>query len=84
MPSCHEHDYIEIACLYHIPVRVQLSTGAIFEGKALDCRYDKAGQEVLVLQGQTGEQPLTTQDIQSMQAMVANPHFDVIRFIQTS
>ncbi len=84
MLSCQDHDYIEIACMYHIPVRLALLSGAIIEGKALDCRYDSARREIMLLKTLTGEQQVETADIKSMQALVINPHFDTIDFIQTA
>ncbi len=84
MLSCQDHDYIEIACMYHIPVRLVLLSGAIIEGKALDCRYDSTRREIMLLKTLTGEQQVETDDIKSMQALVINPHFNTIDFIQTA
>ncbi len=81
--SCQEHDYLEIACLYQLPIRLKLASGAIVEGKALDCRYDRVRQEVLILKGLTGELAVITDDIQTMQALMSNPHFGTVTFMQT-
>ena len=34
--SCDLYDYIEIACLYKIPVRLELKDGSFIEGNADD------------------------------------------------
>ncbi len=84
MMSCQDHDYLEVACLYHLPVRVTMLSGITVEGRALDYHYNAARQEVLVLKTLEGEASVIAKDIQAMQALMANPHFDVVNFIQTA
>ncbi len=36
MIKCHEHDYIEITCLYQYPIRMELKSGEILQGIAID------------------------------------------------
>ncbi|NRQ44617.1 Rho-binding antiterminator [Rheinheimera sp. YQF-2] len=42
------HDYIEIVCLYHYPLKLTLSSGAVLSGKALTTRYNQQRQECLL------------------------------------
>lgn len=34
--ACDLHDYLEIACMYHYRVRLNLTNGEVLEGKAVD------------------------------------------------
>ena len=48
MISCHQHDYIEIACLYRLRLRLTLIDGVSLEGQALDTG-SRQGREWLTL-----------------------------------
>ncbi len=41
MLSCHQHDYIEIACMYHLEIDLMLNDGHHVIGIALDTIYNK-------------------------------------------
>ncbi|MDA0120306.1 Rho-binding antiterminator [Vibrio sp. T11.5] len=82
MISCNQYDYIEIACLYHIPVRLVVESGQIVEGKAKTTRYDEHRRESIVIDSSAGEVDVPTESLVSMTALVANPHFNEIFFTQ--
>ncbi|MHC6530164.1 Rho-binding antiterminator [Vibrio sp. V39_P1S14PM300] len=82
MMSCSQYDYIEIACLYHLPVRLKLLNGAIVEGTAVDTTYTTERKEAIVIATSSGHETLPTESLQSMQALAANPHFDQVTFTQ--
>ncbi|MCC4264303.1 Rho-binding antiterminator [Oceanimonas baumannii] len=75
MMSCEQHDYLEIACLYHYEVRLTLTTGEYITGVALDTCRDENKVECLKLN--TGQQVrlLPLPDLVSMTATGPNPHF---------
>ena len=88
MISCQQYDYIEIACLYRLPIQLVLAGGEEITGKALNTAI-KDGEEWLILSAQidkhnemgendTLELPL--RKIRTMQALIENPHFDTIHF----
>ncbi|NOH52079.1 transcriptional antiterminator [Vibrio coralliilyticus] len=84
MISCNQYDYIEIACLYHIPVRLVTESGQIVEGKAMTTNYDAHRRESIVIATATGETQLPTETLVSMTALIENPHFKDIKFTQVS
>ncbi len=84
MISCQQYDYIEVACLYQIPVKLTLLSGKIIEGKAMDTRYNENKKESIVIHDPLGEVVVPTEELLTMQALIANTHFDTIQFTQTT
>jgi Rho-binding antiterminator len=85
MISCDLHDYIEIACMYRLPIELQLKDGTTHQGTAMDTTKNASGEECLLLSNeQTGsstESSLVILDqTKTMRALVSTPHFDVITF----
>ena len=80
MISCAIHDYIEIACLYHIRVRLSLRDDRSIEGEAYNTRTSEAKREYLVLLVNNQEELIELDQIKSMQALTANTHFDKVDF----
>ncbi|EGU38574.1 hypothetical protein VII00023_10604 [Vibrio ichthyoenteri ATCC 700023] len=80
MISCQQYDYLEIACLYHFPVRITLKDHSIYEGIAQNTRYNEQHQECLLLQTQQAEILLPTEQMISLHALIENPHFSVVEF----
>jgi len=80
MISCALHDYIEIACLYRYRVKLQLSSGRSVTGEAVSTETSADKKEYLLLDGNAQSLRIELSGIQSMQALTANPHFDIIRF----
>jgi len=84
MISCAQHDYIEIACLYRMPVRLALRSGEKVTGIALDTGRNGNRDECLKLQVGTGEQWIELERLFSMEALNRNPHFQRVQFQQVS
>ena len=85
MISCDLHDYIEIACMYRLPIELQLKDGETQQGTAMDIAKNANGEECLLLtdnqDGSSTESSLVVLDqIKTMRALVSNPHFDVVNF----
>jgi Rho-binding antiterminator len=80
MLKCDLHDYIEIVCLYHYPLKLTLSSGAVLSGTALTTRYNDQRQECLVIKQSDKEQPVLLEDITLLEVAIANPHLQQVRF----
>lgn len=78
--DCHQHDYIEIASLYKIPVTLKLRGGEEYQGIIQDWFIDTHRQECLTLQCHDDFITLVLDDLGSMTAKMNNPHFDEIQF----
>ncbi|CAA0123847.1 Uncharacterised protein [BD1-7 clade bacterium] len=89
MVSCQLYDYIEIACLYRIPVDLTLVSDALVEGIAVDTCIE-LGAEFMVLDhlelAKASDEPqrlkIDISTIKIMAARVKNPHFDQVNFIE--
>ena len=80
MISCANHDYVEIACMYHFKVKLYLKNSRIVEGKALQTTYDENKEEGIILETEIGKQEIVLERVASMEAVRKNPHFDKINF----
>ena len=80
MLNCDLHDYIEIVCLYHYPLKLTLSSGAVLTGTALTTRYNNQRQECLVIKQNYNEQQVVLEDIALLEVTVQNPHLQQVRF----
>jgi len=85
MISCDLHDYIEIACMYRLPIELQLKDGVTHQGTAMDIAKNANGEECLLLsddqRDSSSENSMVVLDqIITMRALISNPHFDVISF----
>ncbi|MGP9800026.1 Rho-binding antiterminator [Rheinheimera sp. NSM] len=80
MLKCDLHDYIEIVCLYHYPLKLTLSTGAVLSGTAVTTRYNDQRQECLVIRQNDNDEPVLLEDIALLEVTVANPHLQQVRF----
>ena len=77
MISCHQHDYIEIACLYRLRLRLTLIDGVSLEGQALDTG-SRQGREWLTLSIGDEEREIDLDRIRRITALDRNPHFQAI------
>lgn len=77
MISCAQHDYIEIACLYRMPVVLTLDKGEVLRGVAVDTVRDHDRTECLKL---ASGQLVVLDRIRSLEAVEPNPHFDRVDF----
>lgn len=80
MLKCELHDYIEMVCLYHYPLMLTLSSGAVLTGTALTTRYNDQRQECLVIQQHQAKQQVLLEDIALLEVTVQNPHVQQVRF----
>ncbi|WP_260261088.1 Rho-binding antiterminator [Vibrio intestinalis] len=80
MISCSQYDYLEIACMYKLAIKLVLTDGSIVEGTAFDTGYNSDKQEVIVLKIANELTKIPTETLASITALTANPHFNHIDF----
>ena len=80
MLKCDLHDYIEMVCLYHYPLKLTLSSGAVLIGTALTTRYNDQRQECLVIKQNDNEKLVLLDDIALLEVTVENPHLQQVWF----
>ncbi len=82
MILCELYDYIEIACMHHLEIRLTLKDGSKWKGFAQDtARNEKKEECIKITQSETGEVKLILLDeLISMEAITENPHFQNIDF----
>ncbi|UTW08649.1 Rho-binding antiterminator [Pseudomonas benzenivorans] len=56
--ACDLHDYLEIACLHHYRLCIELLDGGRLEAEALPTQTAPSKEEFLVVRDQQGEQRL--------------------------
>lgn len=71
MLKCDLHDYVEIVCLYHYPLKLTLSSGEVLSGTAQTTCYNNERQECLLLKQSDGEQQVVLMISQSRPSL---PH----------
>ncbi|ACE83502.1 Rho-binding antiterminator [Cellvibrio japonicus] len=80
MIHCDQHDYIEIVCLYHYPIRLTLTSGATIEGIAQDTQHNDQREECIKLSTDTGEQLVVLSELKQLDVLVENPHVERVVF----
>ncbi len=81
--KCAEQDYVELACLFNMPVLIRLQDGSEIKGTAKNTNYNKQQQECIVLHSAEGDCSIALNLIVLMQAQYANPHFSEIKFSES-
>ncbi|MCW8902694.1 Rho-binding antiterminator [Sedimenticola sp.] len=80
MISCAQHDYVEIACMYKLPVTLTLSSGEELAGIAMDTVSNQDREECLKLKTGNNEQLVVLDQILRMVATKPNSHFEKVDF----
>lgn len=80
MISCHQHDYIEIACMLHLDVRLTYKNGETISGIAQDTCYNEQREECIELKTNNSVSAIVLDHLAAMQAITINPHFDTVNF----
>ncbi|MFC0119767.1 Rho-binding antiterminator [Pseudoalteromonas xiamenensis] len=74
MLSCEQHDYLEVACVYHFELEVTTTDGHSYLGLAKDVRYENKTQ-CLVLESGSVQNAVSIAQITSLVALTDNPYF---------
>ena len=80
MISCHEYDYIEIACMYRYEVKVCMVDNTEITGIALDTTRNEKKQECLKLSIKKETKLIVLNRVASLTVLTKNPHFECVRF----
>ena len=80
MISCNQHDYIEIVCMYHYPIKLTLKSGDIIEGVAADTQRNEQGVECIKIEIKGIEQLVVLDEIKILEVVVENPHLQKVTF----
>lgn len=80
MISCNQHDYIEIVCMYHYPLKLTLKSGEVIEGIAQDTQRNDNRDECIKITTEAGEQLVVLSDLKKMEVQVENPHLQIVEF----
>lgn len=80
MISCEQHDYIELVCTYHYPIKLSLKSGVIVEGVAADICIDDKRIECIKLLNQGAEILVSLDSILELSVCVDNPYLKFISF----
>lgn len=74
LPSCAQHDYLEIACLQRYRVRIFLGDGSVLTGRALDIQTTAEKHEYLIVEGDRKEL-VDTKWIKKLEVLTPNALF---------
>jgi len=80
MIACHQHDYVEIACMHKFPVKLLLKNGMEIEGIANDTTINNNREECIILKTGDKEQIVVLDKIKEMDVQIENPHFTLVKF----
>lgn len=78
MISCQAHDYIEIACMHRLRVRLYMLNGDLIEGLALDTTRTVENQEAILLEIDHDPIKIALIGIASMESITYNSHFSKV------
>lgn len=80
MITCNQHDYIEIACTFHMQIQLTFNNGNQLIGIAKDTVYNKEREECMLISTDNGDVAVVLQELESINATKKNPHFDIVYF----
>jgi Rho-binding antiterminator len=80
MISCNQHDYIEIVCMYHYPIKLTLTSGDIIQGIAVDTQRNEQRAECIKVDIEGVEQLVALDEIKILEVMIENPHLQKVTF----
>ncbi|MGR5140309.1 Rho-binding antiterminator [Photobacterium sp. DNB23_23_1] len=80
MVSCHQTDYVEIACMYRYPVKLTLKSGQEVFGTALDTKWNTSKEECIEIQTGDTIELVLLEVVSKLEVQIDNPHFSHIDF----
>ena len=80
MISCHQYDYIEIACMHHLSIELILNNGDVVCGVATDTKRNANRDECIVVNVNSELQLIVLNTISVLKALTHNPYFDNVNF----
>ncbi|WP_411991572.1 Rho-binding antiterminator [Agarivorans sp. DSG3-1] len=80
MISCQDYDYIEIVCMYHFPIKLELVNGETIQGKALGTQRNTEQEECIKVLVGEDERLINLSSIKRLTVLMDNPHFHAVEF----
>ena len=80
MISCHQYDFIEIACMHHLSIELILKNGDVVFGVATDTKRNANRDECIVVNVNSELQLIVLNTISVLKALTHNPYFDNVNF----
>lgn len=74
-PACALHDYLEIACLHHYRLRIELDDGSWLEAWALDTRTLPSKEEILLIRQAGTERQLRLDHLRAITPLTPGARF---------
>ncbi|MCQ8889629.1 Rho-binding antiterminator [Pseudoalteromonas carrageenovora] len=80
MISCHQYDYIEIACMHRLNIELVLKNGDEVCGVATDTKRNAYKQECIAIHVSGELKLIVLTTISLLKARESNPYFDHVNF----
>jgi Rho-binding antiterminator len=80
--NCDLHDYLEIACMYHYRLNIEINDGEGFVATALTTRTTSSKEEFLVLQNGDHQFEIRLDKLRAITPLDSNASFGCITFLQ--
>ncbi|MDO6548708.1 Rho-binding antiterminator [Pseudoalteromonas carrageenovora] len=80
MISCHQYDYIEIACMHRLNIELALKNGDSVCGVATDTKRNVNRDECIAVNVNSELQLIVLTTISVLKAREKNPYFDHVNF----
>lgn len=77
--NCSQHDYIEIACLYHYTLKVCTKKGTEHHGIAINTVYNEKKQQCLCIKDAEQKQLIELNTLVKVDVLTPNPYFSHLR-----
>lgn len=78
--DCDLHDYLEIACLYHYWLRIELTDSTCFDAKALTTCSTSDKEEFLVVERHENQQKIRLDRLSAITALTPGAMFRTVSF----
>lgn len=80
--SCDLHDYLEIACIYKIPVHLLLTNGEEYSGIPITIEVNTNREEYLqlLIDSSNERTDIVLHELETMEAITPNTHFSKVIF----
>ena len=78
--DCDLHDYLEIACLYHYWLRIELTDSRCFDAKALTTCTTTDKEEFLLVEHDEDQQTIRLDHLSTITALPPGALFSTVSF----
>lgn len=78
--DCDLHDYLEIACMHHYQLKIELNDGQSFVATAMTTRTTSGKEEFLVLKTESRQFEIRLDNLRTITPVDKNARFGCIKF----